>query len=202
MQKNLLIGLVAIVVLGGGVYLATNKPCEGASCELGKPVTVLEESSSVSSDVQENTSEEVAVPAPTPSSETSSAPSSTGAVVEENEPSPVPAPAPSAPVAVAGSYEAYTPDKIARAENGDVVLFFHAGWCPSCRGLNADIEASRGDIPDGLTILKLNYDTETALKKKYGVTTQHTLVQVDKDGNLIKKWSGGGTLETIVSQVK
>lgn len=82
------------------------------------------------------------------------------------------------------------------------MLFFHAPWCPSCRGLNSNIEANRDDIPASLTILKTDYDTETALKQKYGVTIQHTLVQVDKDGNLIKKWSGGGTLTTIINQIK
>lgn len=101
-----------------------------------------------------------------------------------------------------GSYEAYSPDKVMRAETGDVVLFFHASWCPSCRGLNSDIEANVSAIPEGVTILKLDYDKETELKKKYGVTTQHTLVQVDKDGNMIKKWSGGSSLSNLVSQIQ
>jgi len=104
--------------------------------------------------------------------------------------------------ASAGSYETYSPEKIARAETGDVVLFFHASWCPSCRALNGDIEKNVGAIPAGVTILKTDYDKETELKKKYGVTTQHTLVQVDKDGNLIKKWSGGSKLENLISQVQ
>jgi len=103
---------------------------------------------------------------------------------------------------VAGSYEAYSPDKLSRANNGDVVLFFHAGWCPSCRALDKSIEASRSEIPDGLHILKLDYDKEKDLKKKYGVTTQHTLVQVDGQGNLIKKWSGGNNLASITTQVQ
>jgi thiol-disulfide isomerase/thioredoxin len=98
-----------------------------------------------------------------------------------------------------GSYEAYAPEKIARAETGDVVLFFHASWCPSCRGLNADIEKHLETIPAQLSILKVDYDTETELKKKYGVTYQHTLVQVDKDGNLIKKWSGSPALSVYGS---
>jgi len=102
----------------------------------------------------------------------------------------------------AGSYEAYSPEKIARAEMGDVVLFFHASWCPSCRGLNADIEKNISSIPEGLSILKVDYDKELELKKKYGVTYQHTLVQVDKDGNLIKKWSGSPKLSSIVSEIK
>ncbi len=101
-----------------------------------------------------------------------------------------------------GSYEAYAPEKIARADKGDVVLFFHASWCPSCRGLNADIEKHLETIPAQLSILKVDYDTETELKKKFGVTHQHTLVQVDKDGNLIKKWSGSPALSALISEVE
>jgi thiol-disulfide isomerase/thioredoxin len=101
-----------------------------------------------------------------------------------------------------GSYEAYSADKIARAETGDVVLFFHASWCPSCRSLNSDIESNVTSIPEGVSILKVDYDKETVLKKKYGVTYQHTLVQVDKDGNLIKKWSGSPKLSSLVSEIK
>ncbi len=102
----------------------------------------------------------------------------------------------------AGSYVAYSAEKIAMAETGDVVLFFHASWCPSCKALNGDIEKNVSAIPAGVTILKTDYDKEVELKKKYGVTTQHTLVQVDKDGNLIKKWSGGSKLENLLSQIQ
>lgn len=102
----------------------------------------------------------------------------------------------------AGSYEAYSADKIARAETGDVVLFFHASWCPSCRGLNSNIESNLKSIPAGVTILKADYDKEVELKKKYGVTTQHTLVQVDAAGTMLKKWSGGATLDTILSNIQ
>jgi len=101
-----------------------------------------------------------------------------------------------------GSYEAYSADKIARAETGDVVLFFHASWCPSCRGLNTNIERNLKSIPEEVSILKTDYDQETALKKKYGVTYQHTLVQVDKNGNMIQKWSGSPSLENLLSQIQ
>ncbi len=101
-----------------------------------------------------------------------------------------------------GSYETYSPEKIARAESGDVVLFFHASWCPSCRGLNSDIEGNAVSIPEGVSILKVDYDKETELKRKYGVTYQHTLVQVDEEGNLIKKWSGSPKLASLLSQIQ
>lgn len=101
-----------------------------------------------------------------------------------------------------GSYEAYASEKLARADTGDVVLFFHASWCPSCRSLNSDIEANMSSIPEGVSILKVDYDKETELKKTYGVTYQHTLVQVDMDGNLVKKWSGSPKLSNLVSEIQ
>lgn len=99
-----------------------------------------------------------------------------------------------------GSYEPYGAEKIALAEKGKVVLFFHAPWCPNCRTIDADIFKST--VPDGVTILKVDYDSSTDLKKKYGVTTQHTFVQVDKQGLVIKKWSGGSTLDDVVKQIQ
>ncbi len=103
----------------------------------------------------------------------------------------------------AGSYEAYAPEKVALASaTHDVVLFFRASWCPTCRAVDADIKANLSKIPSSLAILDVNYDNSTALKQKYGVTYQHTFVQVDKDGNLIKKWSGSPTLSALVSEVK
>jgi len=103
---------------------------------------------------------------------------------------------------VKGSYEAYAPEKLSLANSGDVVLFFHASWCPTCKALDTDVNENASNIPDGLTILKVDYDTQTALKQTYGVTYQHTLVQVDANGNMITKWSGGNTLESIVNQVQ
>lgn len=102
-----------------------------------------------------------------------------------------------------GQYVDYEAGAVsAAATKGDAVLFFHAPWCPTCKTLNDDLEASRDDIPEGLSIFKTDYDTSTELKKKYGVTYQHTLVQVDSEGNMITKWSGGNTLESITAKVQ
>ncbi|TSC66418.1 MAG: thioredoxin [Candidatus Berkelbacteria bacterium Gr01-1014_85] len=108
---------------------------------------------------------------------------------------------PSDTISKAGSYEDYSQTKIALAASGDVVLFFHAPWCPTCRALNSDIEKNLGSIPATVTILKTDYDTETSLKQKYGVTTQHTLVQVNQDGALIKKWSGSSKLTNLLAEL-
>lgn len=100
-----------------------------------------------------------------------------------------------------GSYESYSPEKVAAA-TGDIVLFFHASWCPTCREVDGDIKMNLKNVPSGLTILSVDYDNSTALKQKYGVTYQHTFVQVDTQGNQIKKWSGSSTLEALVAEVK
>jgi thiol-disulfide isomerase/thioredoxin len=101
-----------------------------------------------------------------------------------------------------GTYAQYDESKLAMANRGEVVLFFKASWCPSCRALDSNIKANLEAIPAGLTILEVDYDSATALKQKYGVTTQHTLVQVDASGNLIEKWSGSPTLAAVVAKVQ
>lgn len=100
-----------------------------------------------------------------------------------------------------GEYSDYSEAKLANADSGDVVLFFKASWCPTCKTLDDNINTSLNDIPEDLTILKVDYDTELALKQKYGVTYQHTLVQVDSQGELLKKWSGSYSIDDISSQV-
>ena len=102
-------------------------------------------------------------------------------------------------MAVTGSYTAYDQAKLANAEKGDVVIFFHAGWCPKCQESDKNFKASA--TPDGLTLLKVDYDNSTELRQKYGVTLQHTYVQVDSDGNEIKQWNGSYTYDDLKSQI-
>ncbi|CAN5151507.1 hypothetical protein BH11PAT4_BH11PAT4_6460 [soil metagenome] len=97
-----------------------------------------------------------------------------------------------------GSFVAYDTAKLADAEKGKVVLFFSASWCPTCQAANKNLTSSTA--PDGLTLLKVDYDNSTELKQKYGVTYQHTFVQVDASGKLLKKWSGSETYSAITSQ--
>ena len=101
-----------------------------------------------------------------------------------------------------GSYQAYNASKLALADNGPLVLFFRASWCPTCRTLDEDIKANLSNISPGMTILDVDYDDSAELKKKYGVTYQHTLVQVDANGSKLKKWSGSPTLNALMAEVK
>lgn len=84
-----------------------------------------------------------------------------------------------------GAYTTYTPSAIS-STSGAKLLFFHASWCPQCRALEADIKSNV--IPSGVTIIKVDYDSNQALRKKYGVTLQTTVVRVDDQGNLVKKF--------------
>lgn len=100
-----------------------------------------------------------------------------------------------------GAYQDYAPAKLASAKTGKVVLFFKASWCPTCKAVDADITQNLDQIPGNIRILKVDYDNSTELKAKYGVTYQHTFVQVDADGKLLKKWSGSPTLNNLLGEV-
>lgn len=65
-----------------------------------------------------------------------------------------------------------------------LALFFHAGWCPTCRAMEADIQKNLDQFPVGTVILKADYDTEKALEKTYGVTSQSTIVVIGSDGTM------------------
>jgi len=80
----------------------------------------------------------------------------------------------------AGTYTSYDPKKVASTE-GTKLLFFHAPWCPQCRALEASINAE--GVPEGVTIFKVDYDSNEALRQQYGVTIQTTVVRIDDDGN-------------------
>ncbi len=69
------------------------------------------------------------------------------------------------------------------------VYFFHASWCHFCQAIDASFSSNPGQILDGVTIIKTDFDKNTDLRQKYGVTTQYTFVQVDSSGNEVKQWS-------------
>jgi thiol-disulfide isomerase/thioredoxin len=95
-----------------------------------------------------------------------------------------PAPEPPPPGDTPGAYVEYSDDAIAQAE-GRVLLFFHAPWCPQCRSVESDILAQ--GVPDGVTIIKVDYDSRQDLRQQYGVTLQTTFVEVDAAGSELQK---------------
>ena len=85
--------------------------------------------------------------------------------------------APAAPTE--GAYVDYA-DGVIEQTAGAKVLFFHAPWCPQCRKL--DEELLSAGAPEGLTIFKVDYDSRSDLRQRYGVTLQTTVVFVDDTG--------------------
>ncbi len=86
---------------------------------------------------------------------------------------------------VNGAYTSYSEEAFANA-NGTRVLFFHAPWCPQCRAIDKGFQ--NNPTPAGFTVLKTDYDSNQALREKYGVTLQTTFVVVDDNGQLVKKY--------------
>ena len=100
-----------------------------------------------------------------------------------------------------GSYVEYAdyvnnPDQY---EGTDVVLFFHAAWCSTCHAAEQSIEST--GVSDGLTIVKVDYDSSQDLKQQYGVTLQHTFIQIDDNGELKAKFVGQTSVDDIAAQV-
>ena len=67
--------------------------------------------------------------------------------------------------------------------------------------INEEFNANLDRIPEDVIVLKTDYDSQKELKKKYGITYQHTFVLVDDEGNEIKTWNGGG-IEELISNTK
>jgi thiol-disulfide isomerase/thioredoxin len=100
-------------------------------------------------------------------------------------------------------YVQYDKSAFDNASRNRRILFFYASWCPTCKPADVDLKANSKKMPDDLTVIRVNYnDPETDqeekdLAKKYGITYQHTFVQIDSKGNEITKWNGGKTDELL-----
>ncbi len=91
----------------------------------------------------------------------------------------------------------YEADPASYHAAGDVVLFFSATWCPSCKETVDNLD--RDGVPAGLTVVRVDYDENAALKRKHGVTYQHTFVQVDADGEQLARFTGAVDGEAIAA---
>ena len=87
-----------------------------------------------------------------------------------------------------GRYLDYSPALIAETGYNDTILFFYAPWCPECRAFDQSIATST--IPDGVQILKVDYDNSSKLRQQYQVTLQSTFVKVNTNGDRQSLWVG------------
>jgi thiol-disulfide isomerase/thioredoxin len=82
------------------------------------------------------------------------------------------------------------------AAQGPTVLFFQAAWCPTCQVAMRELQDGAGRLGDVLVIV-VDYDRAGELKKRYGVTYQHTWVRIDAGGRKLAVWNGGGLDELL-----
>jgi len=106
-----------------------------------------------------------------------------------------------------GKYTSFSPELLVDVAATRRVLFFYANWCPTCKSADKSFTENESKIPTDASLIKVNYnDTETDqaekdLAKKYGVTYQHTFVQIDAQGNEVAKWNGG-QIDELLSNLK
>lgn len=79
-----------------------------------------------------------------------------------------------------GRYAEYD-EALFNAVDGRRWLFFSSASCAQCQLLDDDIK--QAIIPNDITIFKVDFDKETALKDKYGVTQPGTVVEVNTQGD-------------------
>jgi competence protein ComGC len=99
------------------------------------------------------------------------------------------------------NYEKYSEELLKQESIKNRVLFFKVNWCSSCSVLDENLEKEIQNIPSDTLILEVDFDTNIYLRQKYNVTSQHTLVQVDRNGKEIKKWVGSRNLEAILKEL-
>lgn len=72
----------------------------------------------------------------------------------------------------------YTAAALAQAQqaNQPVALHFHADWCPTCLKQEKVLQSLKTEPGLDLTVLVADYDTEKALKRRFRVNAQSTLI--------------------------
>jgi len=73
----------------------------------------------------------------------------------------------------------------AAVNSGVVLADFWAPWCSSCKMLGTILEQAAKDVPDSVTIVKIDVDGAQQLAAKLGVGTLPTLI-LYKDGAAVK----------------
>lgn len=191
-SKLMIVGALFIVLLGGGLWIASTNTSEEAMMKEGDIMMEKDDSAMMEGDGAMLKEDDAMI------KEEGVMMDGSDALMEKDDSAMTEGEA----MSLHGTYEAYTPEKLALAETGDVLLFFHATWCPICRGIESEITADMSKLPKNLHILKVDYDTAVALRQKYGVTVQHTFVQVDSSGKSLTKFSDANSLSAVLAKVQ
>ena len=88
----------------------------------------------------------------------------------------------------------------AAVAQGTVLADFWATWCSSCKMLGTILEQAAKEMPESVTVVKIDVDDAQELAKKLGVATLPTLI-VYKDGKAVKTVSGMQTRAKLIDLV-
>jgi thiol:disulfide interchange protein len=72
----------------------------------------------------------------------------------------------------------YTAEAVKAAMGGGktVLLFFHAPWCPVCQAQEPKVKAHLNGAHKNVVAFRVDYDSNTALRKELNVEKQSTLI--------------------------
>lgn len=72
----------------------------------------------------------------------------------------------------------YSATSLAAAQKAEkpIAIQFRADWCSTCRAQDAVLQSLKAERGLDLTVLVADYDTEKALKRRFNVRAQSTLV--------------------------
>ena len=91
--------------------------------------------------------------------------------------------------------------EIAKAEGRPVLLYFWAGWCPICIAEEPKIKSLVEGIDVPVAGFRVNYDTESMMKREYKIPYQHTTVILNTNGVEVSRFLGpvsGTTLQAAL----
>lgn len=181
-NNKVIIGVVMVILVVGGFFIVNQKSEDSKNAEMLPEQTAMMEKTNTETPKEETMEKKEAMMEKT----------DTGKMMDKS----------------AGSrYVPYSKKVLESTADKRRVLYFYATWCPSCKQANEDFTKNPEKIPDDVIVIRINYndpDTdqeEKELAKEYGITYQHTFVQVDSSGKEIVKWNGGDT-DDLIKNIK
>ena len=122
------------------------------------------------------------------------------AAVSTPDPTPRPAAASLAPPA-AGTVDKVGADdfhQVVLESDVPVLVDFYADWCGPCKRLSPMLDQVARERTD-LRVVKVNYDHDKKLARKYGVQSLPTMI-IFKDGSLVAKHTGYDKIEKALGR--
>ncbi|OCL83116.1 thioredoxin family protein [Arcobacter porcinus] len=84
-----------------------------------------------------------------------------------------------------------------KIEGKNVIIDFHAPWCPPCKILAVNLEEFDVIKHDNVEVFKVNIDNEQELSRIYKVRRLPTII-LFKDGEMIKQYAGIKTADELL----